>query len=149
MHGRIAIKLEKDIYGEIRRNVVDGVANLGILFELGVQIMDGLTESNRLKQEFYDETTEYFHEALAIAETTKSQLFILLSSQIYLRLCSLELIKEGAGNLRKALEYKAEGLLKFGKLDQSFKMENPGGIEIVLDLIEDLSDDIIYQILLV
>ena len=133
MHGRIAIKLEKDIFGEIRRSGNDGFENFLILYSLGTHIMEEYEVSKRSKQESYDEATEYFHEALAIAETIQSQESILLSSQIYLRLSVCELVKPGERNIGKALDYKAKGLLKFGKLDQTFKMENSDGIKLVLD----------------
>ena len=139
MLGRTIIKLEKDIYGEIRSSGDDGIENFGILYKLGDELMYKFVDPSGPKQEFYDEMTEYFHEALAIAKTIQSQELIFSSARIYLGLSGCELMKAGKGGVRKALEYKEEALLKLDKLDQTFIMENPDKIKSTLDEIEQLS----------
>ena len=144
MHGRIAIKLEKEVYGEIRRSGRGGYLNFYLLNSLGLALSHRSVRSKTLKQEFqefYDEAMEYFHEALSIAETIQPRPNLLLyTTVIYLHLSYWELEKEGEGNLQKALEYKKKGSLMFSELDQTFISENPDRIKNVLDLFEENSN---------
>jgi len=111
MHGRITIKLEKEIYGEIRRSGNAGCQNFETLYYLAtnIRVLDSARKLQRLKQDYYDETTEYLHEALAIAETNQSCDIFFISALIYHQLFKCEMEKEGKTNIQKAMEYHVKG----------------------------------------
>ena len=140
MHGRIAIKLEKEIYGEIRSSGLQGDANFNFLFGLGGQLRFISTESKRFSQELYDAATEYLHEALAIANANQSRDVQFDTPMVYIHLSYLELQKEGGGNLQKALEYKEKGLLIFSEIDQTAIRYEDGLMKIIVKEFDILSN---------
>jgi len=70
MHGRKVIKLEKEIYGGIRRLGEFGIANWLILRLLGVNICGEYSDtSKKLKKIDFDEATDYLEKAKEIVNS--------------------------------------------------------------------------------
>ena len=123
MHGRKTIKLEREVYGEIRRNGPNGFKNCHSLVSLGKNICyRSMITSQKLKKIDFDEATGYLLEALAIAD---SHPFAppLYSATTYLRFGTCEYVKGGKTNFRKALDYVVRGSLISSKIDRTEKVK--------------------------
>ena len=124
MHGRKAIKLEREIHGEIRRNGQIGISNFIILLNLGSAICSKYSSDDfdyvyqKLIKEDFDEATEYLLETLNIA-VANPDVPPLLVPETYFNLGLCECIKEEERNLRKALDYVEKGSLILSKIDKT------------------------------
>ena len=120
MHGRKAIKLEREMHGGIRRNGEIGHDNFVLLSVLGSKLCQRtvLDETYTVKQIDYDEATGYLLEALAIAASNQDiALSEVAGTYFFLSLCEYK--KEGKRNLRQALDYVERGLLISSKIDKT------------------------------
>ena len=144
MHGRKAIKLEKELYGEMRRNGQIGADNFSLLRILGFSMINF---PQRLKQNDYDEATGYFLEASAIADF-HPHVSLYETATVYYHLGLCELLKEGKRNLREALDYAEKGLSILSKMDETeFEVEETSKKE-EIDLVETLSKLIIQEMMI-
>ena len=117
MHGRKAIKLEREMHGEIRRNGQIGTENFTLLSSLGYNICRLVAKaSQQLKQKDYDEATGYLLEALAIADPNLNTYNI---ATTYYALAACEIVNQGKRNLRKALENVEKGISILSKMDET------------------------------
>ena len=129
MHGRKAIKLEREMHGEIRRIGQNGFYNWVILTSTGFEICnrdikpEHIHYTRNLKKTDYDEATGYIIEALAITDSHPESFSefgqnpLLAAAQTYFFLGSCELQKEGKRNLRKALDYSEKMSFIASKID--------------------------------